>query len=196
MQFETKYRRPIAEGSVTLTFRRWKRPQAIAGNTYRTAAGRLVVDSVAVIEPSAISDSEARLAGYASANELRADLRGDQDLPAYRVAFHLAPGPDPRDELAAAGQISTTELKALRTRLRRLDAASTAGAWTTATLELVAANPAVRAGDLSPQLGMELLPFKLNVRKLKNLGLTISLGTGYRLSPRGESVLSHLRAEN
>ena len=37
---------------------------------------------------------------------------------------------------------------------------------------------------------MELLPFKLHVRKLKNLGLTISLGTGYRLSPRGESYLA------
>ena len=35
-------------------------------------------------------------------------------------------------------------------------------------------------------------PFKLDVRKLKGLGLTISLGTGYRLSPRGEAYLRHL----
>ena len=32
-----------------------------------------------------------------------------------------------------------------------------------------------------------------DVRKLKDLGLTISLGTGYRLSPRGAAVLAWLR---
>jgi hypothetical protein len=30
---------------------------------------------------------------------------------------------------------------------------------------------------------------KLDVRKLKNLGLTISLPTGYELSPRGRAFL-------
>lgn len=34
--------------------------------------------------------------------------------------------------------------------------------------------------------------FKPNVRKLKKLGLTISLDTGYRLSPRGEQLLGKL----
>lgn len=45
-------------------------------------------------------------------------------------------------------------------------------------------------------MGQELPDFKLNVRKLKNLGLTISLGTGYRLSPRGEAFLARLSQEN
>ena len=31
------------------------------------------------------------------------------------------------------------------------------------------------------------MPFKLDVRKLKELGLTVSLRTGYRLSPRGDA---------
>ncbi len=34
--------------------------------------------------------------------------------------------------------------------------------------------------------------FKLNVRKLKALGLTESLEVGYRLSPRGRTVLARL----
>jgi len=42
-------------------------------------------------------------------------------------------------------------------------------------------------------VGLEKEAFKLNVRKLKNLGLTESLGTGYRISPRGRSVLERLR---
>ena len=36
---------------------------------------------------------------------------------------------------------------------------------------------------------MERLAFKSDVRKLKALGLTESLGTGYRLSPRGQAWL-------
>ena len=47
----------------------------------------------------------------------------------------------------------------------------------------------MRAGDLADELGRERLPFKTDVRKLKNLGLTISLDVGYRLSPRGEAYL-------
>jgi hypothetical protein len=39
---------------------------------------------------------------------------------------------------------------------------------------------------------MEKLAFKSRVRKLKALGLTVSLDTGYRLSPRGESVLERI----
>ena len=37
--------------------------------------------------------------------------------------------------------------------------------------------------------GRETLPFKTDVRKLKNLGLTDSLEVGYRLSPRGRAYL-------
>ena len=51
----------------------------------------------------------------------------------------------------------------------------------------------MRAGDLADEVGRERLPFKADVRKLKNLGLTISLGVGYRLSPRGEAYLAARR---
>ena len=43
--------------------------------------------------------------------------------------------------------------------------------------------------DLAASLGMEKLPFKRDVRKLKELGLTESLPVGYRLSPRGRAYL-------
>ena len=58
------------------------------------------------------------------------------------------------------------------------------------TLELIAARPETRAGDLAADLGQERLPFKANVRKLKALGLTESLEVGYRLSPRGRAYLA------
>lgn len=194
MQFEAKYAAGIADGSIDLTFRRWKRPQVVGGNTYRTAAGRVVVESVRTLGAGEISDQEARRAGYSDARTLVADLRGDAGLPVYRVEFRSAEGKDPRDLLAADSSLSQLERDALTKRLARLDQASPSGPWTHETLTLIATNEAVRAGDLAPQLEQELLAFKLNVRKLKNLGLTISLGTGYRLSPRGRVYLDGVQA--
>jgi hypothetical protein len=39
---------------------------------------------------------------------------------------------------------------------------------------------------------MEMPPFKVNVRKLKALGLTESLEIGYRLSARGHAWLARV----
>jgi ribosomal protein S19E (S16A) len=50
----------------------------------------------------------------------------------------------------------------------------------------------VRAGDLAASAGRERHPFKTDVRKLKELGLTESLEVGYRLSPRGRALLERL----
>ena len=72
--------------------------------------------------------------------------------------------------------------------LRR--ASSAHGPWTRATLAVIAANPACRAADLAAALGRERDDWKRDVRKLKELGLTISLEVGYELSPRGQLTLS------
>ena len=56
-------------------------------------------------------------------------------------------------------------------------------------LALIAQHPDRRAGDLAQMLDREKEPFKLDVRKLKNLGLTLSLPVGYRISPRGAAYL-------
>jgi hypothetical protein len=57
-------------------------------------------------------------------------------------------------------------------------------------LAAINAEPGRRAGDLAAAAGRETLPYKLDVRKLKALGLTISLPVGYRLSPRGGAYLA------
>jgi hypothetical protein len=56
-------------------------------------------------------------------------------------------------------------------------------------LELIQDRPKVRARDLADLVGREVLPFKLDLRKLKELGLIESLEIGYRISPRGQAVL-------
>jgi hypothetical protein len=162
----------IRRGQVSLVFRRGKKPSVKAGGTLNTALGQLAIDEVAAVE--AITDAEAAQAGYASADAIRADLAGEGTL--YRIAVRFL-GADPREALR-----EDTDLTGVLEKLRRLDAR---GPWTLQVLNLIATHPERRAGDLAAMLGRETQPFKIDVRKLKALGLTDSLEVGYRLSPRG-----------
>lgn len=193
MLFQKRYWEPIRRGEVTLTFRRWRRCQVVAGRVYRTRPGRLHVTDVAVVEPAAITDEDAVRSGHASAVALLADLPGAEGDPIYRIAFAHLDEPDPRTLLAEDADLDAAATAALDLRLARLDRASSHGAWTRAYLEAIAAEPGRRAPDLAARFGRETQPFKTDVRKLKNLGLTVSLPVGYRLSPRGASYLNGLR---
>jgi hypothetical protein len=188
--FELRFVEPIRAGEITLTFRRWKRRQAAAGRRQRTVAGFIEVDAVDVVEAADITDADAKRSGYPSAAALLTGMPGTDDLPIYRIAFHHVDEPDPRAELQQRADLSADERAELDRRLDRLDNASSHGPWTRAVLALIGQRPAVRAGDLADAVGQERLAFKADVRKLKNLGLTISLEKGYRLSPRGQTYLN------
>ena len=180
----------IADGSITLTFRSWLRPQVVAGRPYRTPAGIVEVTSVSATDPAAITDEDARRAGHVDARALVADLPVRPGATLYRIEFRRTTGGDPRAELAASAELDRADVVAISRRLDRLDRASRHGPWTRNTLELIRDRPATRAADLAESVDREMQPFKIDVRKLKNLGLTESLDTGYRLSPRGRAYLA------
>ena len=123
---------------------------------------------------------------------LRPTVRAGGTREPYRVAFRLA-GPDPRIALRENADLSDAEIAAVSERLARLDARSQHGPWTDAVLDLIERNPGTRAADLAERLDRERLSFKADVRKLKGLGLTESLETGYRISPRGRCVMQARR---
>ena len=181
----------LADGTITVAFRRWARPRVRAGGQLRTAVGVLAVDTVDEMDFADITEDDARRAGFASLSDLLDDLATQREGRVFRIALHVA-GPDPRAELRGRDALTDDELAELERRLARLDAASRHGAWTLAVLRLIRDRPEVRAGDLAPTRGQEKLAFKRDVRKLKELGLTESLEIGYRLSARGRTVLSHL----
>jgi hypothetical protein len=184
MLFRLETLRGIEAGEVTLAFRRWRHPTVRAGGTLRTRAGVLAIESVEPVKEAAISDAEARRAGAADRAELIARLRPAGTL--YRIEFRLA-GPDPRIALRERADLDEEERAAIDARLARFDAASRHGPWTARVLDLIAERPATRAPELAAELGRETAPFKADVRKLKELGLTESLERGYRLSPRGRA---------
>ena len=181
----------IGDGSVTLAFRRWRRPSVRPGGTLLTAIGQLQIGSVAQVSESDLAEEDARRAGYATLGDLLRDLNQRQDGTIYRIEF-AGITPDPRVQLRESLP-DETELSTILEKLDQLDQRSSVGPWTSPVLELLAANPGVLAETLAHRLGMEKHPFKARVRKLKALGLTISLETGYRLSRRGESVLAQRR---
>ena len=188
MLFRQDVMRRIGEGEVTLAFRRWRRPTVKAGGTLRTRVGVLAIESVEVVDEDEVTDADARRAG---AESREAVLReGPQERPLYRIEFRLA-GPDPRIALRERSNISPGERAEIDARLARLDAASRHGPWTRKVLELIAESPGTRAPDLAASLGRETAPFKADVRKLKELGLTESLQIGYRLSPRGRAYYGY-----
>jgi hypothetical protein len=187
MLFAKRFWDGIADGSITLTFRRWKRPQVVAGRPYRTPAGRIEVTAIDEVDPATITTRDARRAGFAGADSLREELRGDHSSATYRIAFRFLDEPDPRAELAASNELDAAQVEHIRQRLDRLDRASSHGPWTRETLGLIESRPQVRAPDLAASVGRETAPFKLDVRKLKALGLTISHPVGYELSPRGRA---------
>jgi hypothetical protein len=110
----------------------------------------------------------------------------------YRIGLRLE-GPDPRVALRETVPDDAAQREIERV-LDRLDRGSRHGPWTEAVLRAIGDQPGTPAADLAAGFGREKLAFKLDVRKLKELGLTESLRPGYRLSPRGEAVVSGLSA--
>ena len=165
----------IQAGRITLAFRRWEKPRVVVGSRLRTPIGVLEVTAVDKVKRP--TNQDARAAGYASGQAVL-DSFPKRTGDFYRIALHLV-GPDPR---LALRELAPDD--AVFAALERM------GAWTYEYLQAIADHPGRRAPDLAESFGRETAPFKRDVRKLKELGLTISLEVGYELSRRGQLTLS------
>ena len=165
----------IQAGRITLAFRRWEKPRVVVGSRLRTPIGVLEVTAVDKVKRP--TNRDAKAAGYASGQAVL-DSFPKRTGDFYRIALRLA-GPDPR---LALRELPPDD--AVFAALERM------GAWTYEYLQAIADHPGRRAPDLAESFGRETAPFKRDVRKLKELGLTISLEVGYELSRRGQLTLS------
>ena len=190
--FQKRFHAGLLDGSIRLTFRRWQKPHVRPRGRYRChPIGVLEVDQVDRVPVRSIGEDEARLAGFSSRDEL---LRFMADGPAgpvapdtdvWRITLHHG-GDGDRVEIALDDGLTAEDVAALARRLDRL------GDWALPTLRLIARRPRVAASVLARSLGRERDPFKVDVRKLKRLGLTQSFEVGYELSPRGRALLAQL----
>jgi len=192
MLFTREFKAAIREGRVTRTYRCWKRPQARTGGHYTLAPdGVIEVMALTRITAGRIRDTDARLAGFPGRAALLGYLNTPPDAELYQVDFrYLGSG---KARLPDRGRLAAVDLDALRVRIARMD--ERAGRpWVLPVLDVISRRPGVRAADLATGFpGWDTATFKAQVRKLKSLGLTRSLETGYDLSPRGRQLLEKQR---
>jgi hypothetical protein len=186
----------LQSGAITVTYRRWQKPHVRPGGRYRChPIGVLEVDRIALVTVATIRDADALAAGFATRDALVAYLAElgplDEATEVYRVELHHG-GDGDRVEIALNDQLTPDDIAAIRAKLDRLDRDEP---WTKKTLAIIGKHPQIAASQLAKKLGRETLPFKVDVRKLKKLGLTQSFEVGYEISPRGRAYLAAASAK-
>ncbi|WP_022891662.1 hypothetical protein [Agromyces subbeticus] len=182
--------RAIAEGSISVVFRRWARPRVKAGGTFRSSAG--VIKVVSIDEVGEVTAADAQRAGASSVTEVLVALGGHANDPLFRIGVEWA-GADRRIELAADATLSASDVAAIAETLAGVDRRGRNAPWTHDVLHRIRERPRIPADRLRGDL--ELLAFKRRVRRLKELGLTRSLEVGYEISPRGMAYLRAVDAQ-
>ncbi len=189
--FKKPFWEGLANGRITLTFRRWKSPHVRVGGRYRChPIGVLEVDDVRLVQCRAITAADAERSGFASRQALLDYLAElgplEPDTEVYRVELHHG-GDGDRVEVALDDQLDAEAVEVIRKKLAKMDEG---GPWTAATLAIIERRPQVRAADLAVELGREKLELKADIRRLKRLGLTQSFEVGYEIAPRGRAYLA------
>lgn len=188
--FKKAFFEGLTSGAITLTFRRWQKPHVRPGGRYRChPIGVLEVDAIELVTVERISEEDARACGFAARAELIAYLAElgplEDGTAVYRVALHHG-GDGDRVEIATQAALDDAEVASITAKLERMDRPTR---WTAKTLAIIERNPRIAASKLAAKLGRETQPFKVDVRKLKRLGLTQSFEVGYEISPRGRAYL-------
>ena len=196
MLFKRTFHDGLKSGAVTLTFRLWTKPQAKPGGRYRCPPiGWLEAGAVDLVAVREISEDDARRSGFDSRQALVSYLektsrsRLEADTEVYRVELRYA-GADDQPPLALDDALSRDDVAEISARLERMDRLSRHGPWTAETLALIEQHPRTAASKLAPRVGRDTRPFKVDVRKLKKLGLTVSYEVGYEISPRGRAFVA------
>lgn len=180
----------IRTGEISLAFRKWKNKRIKKGSLIKTSIGQIKILDIVEISFEEISQEDAKQAGYDELRELRQILKSKAgNLYKISLQYHAE---DTRVALRNKTNLSSEEFEAIHKRLERLDKYSNQGDWTLRILQLIQENPNRRAADLAEMVQMEKQWLKTNIRKLKNLGLTISHEEGYSISPLGKIALKKL----
>jgi len=98
VQFSSELGDRVADGTITVSYRLWSRPQVKVGGVYRTGSVVIEIDEIELLPFSSITDEDLAQTGEPDVETLRrraahAGPIGD-DTVLYRVEFHVVEGPD------------------------------------------------------------------------------------------------------
>lgn len=191
MIFKPSHLEGIKTGKITLAFRKWKKSAVRKGSRIKTEMAVVEISDISEIGIGEITNRDAVNAGFDSLESLLKSLNSVEEGIVFKMKVRYY-SEDPRIALRANTAIADKDFEGLKKKLERLDKYSKDGNWTIAVLEMIRMNPRLRAADLAEMMNKEKHALKINIRKLKNLGLTISHEVGYTLSPLGEYTLKKL----
>jgi hypothetical protein len=93
VQFSAELRERVANGTITVSYRRWSRPKVKVGGVYRSGSATIEVDDVDLVPFSSITDRDLARTGEPDLESLRrrAAHSGpiDDDTLLFRVEFHV-----------------------------------------------------------------------------------------------------------
>jgi len=93
VQFSRDLRERVADGTITVSYRLWSRPQVKVGGVYRSASAWIEVDDIDLVPFSSVTEEDLTLTGEPDRESLRrrAAHAGPvhDDTFVYRVEFHV-----------------------------------------------------------------------------------------------------------
>lgn len=191
MLFKGVHLQGIKSGEITMAFRKWQKASVKSGSLLHTSVGLLEIGKIEAVNENDITDKDAVQAGFTDKKQLLKSFTHNSTGTIFKISvrYHAE---DPRIKLREQTGLSQQQFEDLKGRLERLDLYSKQGHWTEKILLTIKDNPNLHSIGIAILTGFEKEWLKLNIRKLKNLGLTISHNVGYELSPLGESFTETL----
>lgn len=181
----------IKSGEVTLAFRKWQKVSVKSGSLLHTSIGLVEIRDIQVVDEDDISEQDALHAGFSDKNQLLKSFFHSSNGTIFKISVRYH-SEDPRIELREQTGLTVQQFAVLQRKLESLDHHSNKGPWTNKVLSTIRDNPSLHAAGIAKLTGFEKDWLKINIRKLKNLGLTISHNVGYEVSPLGRAYFAHL----
>lgn len=194
MLFKEIHLSGIKSGKIALAFRKWQKASVKSGSLLHTSIGLVEIRKVETVNENDITNKDALNAGFTDKEQLLKSFTHNSTGAIFKisVSYHSA---DPRIKLREQTELSEPQFTDLKKKLEQLDNHSKQGYWTEKILLTIKDNPNLHAIGIAKLTGFEKEWLKLNIRKLKNLGLTISHNVGYELSPLGKIFVEKLLYE-
>lgn len=93
VQFSAELRDRVADGTITVSYRLWSRPQAKVGGIYRSGTVQIQIDDIEMLPFSSITDDDLARTGEPDLESLRRRSAHagpiDDDTLLYRLEFHV-----------------------------------------------------------------------------------------------------------
>lgn len=194
MLFKEIHLSGIKSGKITLAFRKWQKPSVKSGSLLHTSVGLVEIRKIEIVNENNITDKDALNAGFADKNQLLKSFRHNSTGTIFKIFVNYY-SEDPRIKLREQNKLTDEQYNELKEKLKRLDKFSKQGDWTKSVLLAIKENPNLHAIGIANLTGFEKEWLKLNIRKLKNLGLTVSHNVGYEISPLGQIFIEKLIQE-